>query len=215
MGKITGLESMQEVPAKVLLLYEAVGQLIEENVDIKDIRVSNITDKAGIGKGTAYEYFDTKDEILACAIIYYMRKAVEEIDTVLSLQNSFAEQVAFLLEEVENKSAKQQCMLRFVHMMTDTSVFSRLVQKKMQTKDARQYLPIGIFVNMVERARKRGEVRTNLPTDYMIYTLFSKILSYVMCVAEDSIAGMKGEQIRHLVYRSVLEELCEEKCKFG
>lgn len=210
MGKITGLESMQDVPPKVLLLYEAVEQLIEENVDIKDIRVSTITDRAGIGKGTAYEYFDTKDEILACAIIYYMRKAVEELNDALSLQNSFAEQVAFLLEEVENGSAEQQCLLRFIHVMTDTSVFSRLVQKRMQTKDARQYLPIGIFVKMVERARERGEVRKDLPTDYMIYTIFSKMLSYIMCVTEDSIAGMDAAQIRNLVYHSILDELCEK-----
>ena len=201
---------MQDVPPKVLLLYEAVEQLIEENVDIKDIRVSTITDRAGIGKGTAYEYFDTKDEILACAIIYYMRKAVEELNDALSLQNSFAEQVAFLLEEVENGSAKQQCLLRFIHVMTDTSVFGRLVQKRMQTKDARQYLPIGIFVKMVERARACGEVRKDLPTDYMIYTIFSKMLSYIMCVTEDSIAGMEAAQIRNLVYQSILDELCEK-----
>lgn len=210
MGKITGLESMQDVPAKVLLLYEAVGQLIEENVDINDIRVSTITDRAGIGKGTAYDYFDTKDEILACAIIYYMRKAMEELSAVLSKQDSFAEKVAFLLEEIENGSARQQCLLRFIHVMTDTSVFSRLVQEKMHNKEARQYLPTGVLAVMLEKARKRGEVRNDLPIDYMIYILFSKIISYIVCIGEDSIVGLDAEQIKPLVYQSILDELCEK-----
>ena len=72
MGKITGLEEPREIPSKVLLLYEAVEQLIVEGVDLNAICVSAITGKAGIGKGTAYEYFDTKEDILACAIMFYI-----------------------------------------------------------------------------------------------------------------------------------------------
>jgi hypothetical protein len=58
MGKMTGMENIDDIPQKVLLLYNAVGQMIAENVDVNGLRVVNITDRAGIGKGTAYEYFD-------------------------------------------------------------------------------------------------------------------------------------------------------------
>ena len=54
-------------------MYEAVIQLLEEGMDMEDIRVSTITERAGIGKGTAYEYFDTKDEIVACAVVSQIR----------------------------------------------------------------------------------------------------------------------------------------------
>ncbi len=65
MGKVTGLEDIHHVPPKVNQMYEAVMQLLEEGADVADIRVSTITERAGIGKGTAYEYFDTKEEIVA------------------------------------------------------------------------------------------------------------------------------------------------------
>ena len=42
-------------------------------IPAEDIRVSTITERAGIGKGTAYEYFDTKDEIVACAVVSQIR----------------------------------------------------------------------------------------------------------------------------------------------
>ena len=57
MGKMTGLEEIRDVPPKVLGMYRAVVELIEEGADIAGLRVSTITDRAGIGKGTAYEYF--------------------------------------------------------------------------------------------------------------------------------------------------------------
>ena len=54
MSRITGLEEMGHVPPKVRQMYEAVIQLLEEGMDMEDIRVSTITERAGIGKGTAY-----------------------------------------------------------------------------------------------------------------------------------------------------------------
>ncbi len=67
MGKINGLEDIHRVPPKVCQMYKAVIQMLEQGVDAGSIHVSDITEKAGIGKGTAYEYFDTREEIVACA----------------------------------------------------------------------------------------------------------------------------------------------------
>ena len=59
MSRITGCEEVHQVPPKVLLMYKAVLQFIEEGADLANIRVSSVTERAGIGKGTAYEYFDS------------------------------------------------------------------------------------------------------------------------------------------------------------
>ena len=53
MGRITGLEEIGHVPPKVRQMYGAVIELLEEGMDMEDIRVSTITERAGIGKGTA------------------------------------------------------------------------------------------------------------------------------------------------------------------
>ena len=52
-------------PEKVLAMYRAVVDLINEGNDIKVLKVSDITGCAGIGKGTAYEYFSSKEEIIS------------------------------------------------------------------------------------------------------------------------------------------------------
>lgn len=210
MGKITGLESMQDVPPKVLLMYEAVEQLIVEGVDIKDIRVSTITDKAGIGKGTAYDYFDTKEDILAYAIVFYMRKKVDELEQIISTKSSFREQVALLLEEAEKGCDKQQCIIRYIHVLTDKQGSSRLVQERLSREEAKACLPIGVFATMLEEGIKRGEVRQDMSLDYMIYVLASRIISYNICFGEGSGVGLKVPGARQLVYQSILDELCEK-----
>lgn len=210
MGKITGVEKIQDIPPKVLWMYEAVEQLIAEDADINDIRVSTITDKAGIGKGTAYDYFDTKEEILACAVIYYIQKETAEINRVLERKSSFAEQVAFLLEEVEKSGIKQQCIVQYVHIMTDNSALSRLIQEKIHMESVGKYLPVGIFTSILEKAMERGEVRKDLPLEYQVYTLFSRLLSYMICIYKDGPLKLGADRLRPLVYQSILNELCEK-----
>lgn len=64
------IERVKEPSPKVLLMYQAVSELIRDRRDINDITVSDITRKAGIGKGTAYEYFSSKEELLASALVH-------------------------------------------------------------------------------------------------------------------------------------------------
>ena len=49
------------LPEKVRLLYEAVLAMVTNGWDINRMKVSDITAQAGIGKGTAYEYFSSKE----------------------------------------------------------------------------------------------------------------------------------------------------------
>ena len=56
------MEDKKELQNKVILMYEAVISLIEEGKDINSIKVVDITSRAGIGKGTAYEYFKSNEE---------------------------------------------------------------------------------------------------------------------------------------------------------
>jgi len=210
MGKITGLEAEREIPTKVLMMYQAVEALIKEGADINDIRVSTVTEKAGIGKGTAYDYFDTKEDILACAILFYIRKAMEELEKALQTFDSFAEQVNYLLGEIAGKGCGRQCILHYIHMMTDNSALSRMVQEKVQSKEAEFCLLHGVFAQMLQRGINRGEIRKDLPLDYMVYLLFSKILSYVLWICGDKIRAERGENFRILVYRGILDELCEK-----
>ena len=61
-------------PEKVLALYRAVVDLINAGCDVSTVKVSDITGRAGIGKGTAYEYFSSKEEIISSAILYYVQE---------------------------------------------------------------------------------------------------------------------------------------------
>lgn len=207
MSKITGWEDVQRVPEKVLAMYTAVLQLIEEGTDVANIRVSSITERAGIGKGTAYEYFDTKEEIVACAVLYYMQQLFGRLEQDLLERPDFAGQLDFLLGEMAKKDGRKHCFLRFVHLLTDQSELSKMIRDKMEHADFAPYRPVNVFQKVLKTGVERGQLKADLPVEYMVYSLFSHLLAYLMMVTEEENIPLPNEQIRRYVKLGILREL--------
>ncbi|MCH5341892.1 MAG: TetR/AcrR family transcriptional regulator [Acetatifactor sp.] len=209
MAKVTGFEDIGQIPPKVLKLYEAVSQLVEEGADPGMLRVSTITDRAGIGKGTAYEYFDSKDEIVIYAVVYQMQTAMVELAKGLLERKTFREQMNYLLDEVTAQEGRQNSFLKLVHLLTDNSEFSRQVQGIMASAAHEKYRLIQLFRNLLGAAVERGELRKDLPLDYMVFSMGGRVLAYMIAVSEGGLQ-IELSRMRELVYDGILSELSEK-----
>lgn len=211
MGKITGLEDAHQVPPKVRQMYAAVLQLIEEGADATGIRVSTITDRAGIGKGTAYEYFDSKEEIVACAVVYQLQRVFDWLENALAEKKSFGEQLNFLLDIMSVRDCRKYAFLRFVHLLTDNSEFSRMVREKMAAEEFSQYLPVNVFGRILQQGVARGELRADVPLEYLIYNIFSHLLTYMMAVTTEDCFRIDPQMMRPFVYKGIMNEIGKER----
>ena len=207
MAKITGYEDIGQIPPKVLMLYKAVNQLLEEGEDPGSLRVSTITDRAGIGKGTAYEYFDSKDEIVIYAVVYQMQMAMIELEKGLQERKTFRDQINFLLDEVSAQERQQNSFMKQIHILTDNTEFSRQVQGMMASAAHQRYQLVQLFRQLLGAAVERGELRKDLPLDYMVYSMGGRVLAYMVAVSG---GGLQIElaQMRELIYKGILDELC-------
>ena len=207
MAKITGNEALDQIPAKVLQMYRAVVRLIAEGAEPAKLRVSTITEEAEIGKGTAYEYFDSKEEIVVCAVAHQMQTMIAVLEKELLRRRSFREQLEFLLDEISTQEEQNNCFFRLVHLMTDNSEFSRQIRQRLESDAFRQYSPVQMFRKVLGEAIERGELRKDIPLDYMVYTLGARVLAYMVAVSLGGIE-MTFSQMRELVYQGILDELC-------
>lgn len=207
MGKITGLEEIKNIPPKVLQMYRAVIELLESGEDIFGLRVSTITDKAGIGKGTAYEYFDTKEEIVACALVYYMQRIFEWLESSMLEKESFKEQVDLILNTMSTRDKQNQCFIRALHILTDSSEFSNMIRRKLSSERLRRFSPLNVFERVLKKGIEKGEVREDLPLDYMCYLFFSHLISYMMALANEKATDTETDRIKAYVRNGILEQL--------
>ena len=105
-------------PEKVLLMYQAVSDMVREGADINGMKVSDITARAGIGKGTAYEYFSSKEEIITGALTYDMKERLGELVIIVGGADSFPEKMRQILDFVEEKFGDNRSFYTLVRIMT-------------------------------------------------------------------------------------------------
>ena len=217
MGKM--MDAGGEMPPKVLQMYRAVMELIEEGEDITDLKVSTITDKAGIGKGTAYEYFETKDEIVVSAIVYYMQFFFGKLHEELMRREIFRERLAYLLDEVEKVRGRKVCFFRFLHLLSNTSEFSVLIRNKLREEGFEPYLPMHFLSEMVKQARENNEIASEAPVDYLVCFLMAQLMNYTLTVSIGAdILGTDSKGMRRNIEQSIQNELqilCVKNKKIG
>ena len=205
MRKITGFEPKEQIPSKVLQLYRGVIELILEGVDIRTLKVSDITQKAGIGKGTAYDYFDTREEIIVSAILHVMTCIQEEVEAELAKRESFFDQMEYLLEVLEEKMAERECFLHFIHLLTDTSICGLKLQERMKETGQDNYSLVTMLVRLIREGMERGELRTDLPIGYLCYAVSSQIVCFMASVSFPEIGQITAGELKPYILKQMRE----------
>lgn len=92
---------IREFSPKEIKILDAAAALIAENsAAVGSLKVADIALRAGIGKGTVYEYFSSKEEILREAIVRFVTVRVEEEWEKAFSKPTFKECVYCAMEEM-------------------------------------------------------------------------------------------------------------------
>lgn len=206
MGKITGNESKEQLPEKVLLLYQAVGEWIEEGADIEGLSVSDITQKAGIGKGTAYDYFETKEEIIMYAVLFNLEQALEGFQEQLLQRRTFRDRILYALECANLKMKERNCILQYVNLMFGPTQVGNLLRSRMESAMPEECPPLLLGIHIVREGIENEELRGDLPVSYMVYILLSKIVAYMAYLGKKQEGEVSDEEFRRYVLEGIMAE---------
>lgn len=198
----------ESISPKVKAIYEAVRTLLETGQDIKEMKVADITKEAGIGKGTAYEYFDNKEELISSAILYHISSVCDMLRKKVEKMDSFSEIIEFGLDYLEQVMSENNCFIKFVHIFTDNSSISRLLQGEIRERKRSAYLPDELIEMVIRIGVEKGEVTDKIPYTYLSMTLVAKMLMYAVFLTENiQNEDCRNEEMRRLIYVSLIKEL--------
>lgn len=79
----------REYAAKEIDLFQGIVKLLNEGRSIHELKVADIASAAGMGKGTAYEYFSSKEEIIREAIRYHVCMEFQAFSGFVSASDGF------------------------------------------------------------------------------------------------------------------------------
>ncbi len=199
----------KETNNKKLLLYQAVIDLIEDGVDINTIKVIDITQRAGIGKGTAYEYFNSKEELVIQALFYNMEEHMKKLQNELLAQPDFQSMIRTVLHWILENPCKRRSSVQFFYLLDNSA--KTLREEICHLAKSKKELLENLLDILCSQAAREGMLSPALDADYAHIAMFSNFVTYFFYLSHWKKADKSLEEIQEFFYRNLCGLLCIEK----
>ncbi|MCH5250276.1 MAG: TetR/AcrR family transcriptional regulator [Lachnospiraceae bacterium] len=197
----------KEYSPKEKAIYDAIIELFEEGADLNNLTVAEITGKAGIGKGTAYEYFSDKEEMIAKALFYNSENLCRQVYNGVCREKDLYSKVNYVLVKMEQQISKANCILRLVMMMSENSMVSRRMREMVNETLAAKAAAINIIKKVLENEFTNRKILSEDLMEYLALCIYSRIMCYAMILKDDK---FNSEDSRNIMRKLVTEGICRD-----
>lgn len=160
---------------KEIAAFQGLFRLAACGKHFSSIKVQDIATAAGIGKGTLYEYFSSKEEILSSAVVYAMEKIVGWMEKQLKNPVSLYQILDGFVEELQTEN-----LLPFSSLISLISMVSMEQRKQIQEQNHERMRRILAQMQQYEQqifaiGRKNGEIAPELDDIFCEYVVISAL----------------------------------------
>lgn len=201
----------REYQPKEQAIYQAVLALFEEGADINNITVAEITGRAGIGKGTAYEYFSGKEEMIAKAFLYNGEMFSLQLCEGVCRERTLKDKINYVLLVMEQQMTKTNCVFHLMHMLTDNSPVGGWIRALLKEKKESGITPAETVIRKVlENVLDGSPVLSEEKMKYLMFSTYSKIFCYGMLLNDDKYQQEEQRiEMRELINHGICREVEE------
>jgi AcrR family transcriptional regulator len=123
------VQQIKEYSEKEKSIFNGIMDLLNQGYGIHELKVSDIAAAAGIGKGTVYEYFSTKEEIIRQAVSFYVYKEYEAFTALVSNQHKFEDVIYKILNHMVDMLKTRFSSLLFMVVSLGESDIKQLIRE--------------------------------------------------------------------------------------
>ncbi len=169
---------MNNYSEKELNIFNGVFKLALQGVQLNRMTAQQIATAAGVGKGTIYDYFSSKEEIVAKALVYKLENATEQMNKKLAALAGFEDKMLCLYNRIiDNVDDSFSIYNTIVAMGGPEKVYSSFRKSEnCQMRTGALAGVINIFASVTEYGIKTGRI-TETDKDYIYMTVHANIYS--------------------------------------
>lgn len=202
------VDTISMLPDKKKNSYLAVGEMIKEGRDLSSITISEVAKKAGIGKGTVYEYFESKEDLISKAIYYLLFNSTKDVVFIIFEKISFKEKFYKILDymwdnRVDNSTLHQ--VIDFIHSTgRSQEQLSFPFCAAGENSEIKKVLK-KILSDFVDQGVKEGVITEKNPV-YRNNVFCSQLFLYIFLL-QDTEDESKKKEIEDYVYNGMISIL--------
>ncbi len=108
---------------KETAIFAGIISLIRQGINPYSIKVSDIALEANVGKGTIYDYFSSKEEVISKAILSYIGSQLQSAYEKVAKKSSFREKFYELLDILVAQASENQLYCKLLSPLGGTQDF--------------------------------------------------------------------------------------------
>lgn len=194
----------KELAPKVIATYQAVIGLLIEGADVNSLTVSEITGRAGIGKGTVYDYFSNKEDMIAGALFYEIEVSCRELYNQIREKESLYDKMNLILGHMEEQVAEISCFVKVLHLLMDNSAVGCKLRERIKNKDAEQMLIEDLIRQMLKEEIKDTGKLPEGDMSYLVMTILSRMICFALYKLDElNRTGLDCAAMREMICRDV------------
>lgn len=192
---------------KALAACNAVLELLNENVDINAMTVSQVAERAGVGKGTLYDYFSSKEDMVVSAIAYEVQRVADFLEELVGRQETTRQKINLIFDCMEENAGKNNALCRFVRLSNRTFSMGNALQEEMERRKDEFGGLYGVLEQLCKDAAREGLIAETVPAQLQIMTLASKFLMFLMYLEnENEKEKMQSQLVKRYLYEGLLAD---------
>lgn len=163
---------------KQTAVYEGVLKLLHAGADLYAVTVAEIAAAAGIGKGTVYDYFTSKEEIIAGAVAYCVEKSLFAVNRVFENTQGFREKFMKLLAAMDEQAAHGMILWEAVCAGGSETARMKTMLCGTHSLEKAERLVRSLAERLADEGRKEGIVTAKEDDGYICVAVYSAVAGY-------------------------------------
>ena len=167
---------------KEISVFGGVMALSKEGKKIYNITVQDIARAANMGKGTLYEYFSSKEEIIINALMYFLGLENQKAEKIAFSDMTFREKIYalydLLLKSFEDGFAAVSQFVTSDEMLNIPKIIQDQQQYIEQVMTLRNQLVMSILKSGVDE----GVIRLDFDADYIRMAIMANLSCLNTCI---------------------------------
>ena len=171
------------MPEKKIKIFNALFELIKRGEALDNIKVSDIAAEADIGKGTVYQYFESKEQIIGQALMYHISSSASSIIGTMRQSDTFEKRVRSVMDTVERRIQLIPSSLDLLFFNIGVSSMKEYLKEERERLENFHLMITDEFNELIELGISDGVIDSNIDFNYARHVFSSAMMGYFSAVS--------------------------------
>ena len=194
---------------KEISVFNGVLSLCKEGKKIYNITVQEIATAANMGKGTLYEYFSSKEDIIINAVVYFLWQDTAAAQEISAMDIPFKSKVFRLYDLLLNSIDNGFAMISRLVISGDVVDIPQLISRHSEYVQCAVAKRNSIIMDILHSGEKEGVISLEFDREYIKMAIKANLGCIACCqqVSQSNESVCQIEQKKETAYTLLLKSL--------